>query len=47
MLSLKGARQISGNKVTMSIFIEKENVQQPARSASRMGATLNAPRRIL
>src|SRR5213595_1591462 len=33
MLSLKGARQISGNKVTMSILIERKhrtlNVQRP------------------
>jgi len=35
MLSLYGARQISGNSVTMSIFIEKEtsNAQHPTSNA--------------
>ena len=34
MLSLKGARQISGNKVTMSILIEK-NIECRAASVQR------------
>jgi hypothetical protein len=44
MLSLNGARQIAGNNVTMSIFIEKEtsNAQHPTSNAEIM----QTPRRL-
>jgi hypothetical protein len=38
MLSLRGARQISGNNVRMSIFTQEENVERPTRLCKRYGA---------
>src|ERR1041385_2457406 len=43
MLSLNGARQISGNSVTMSIFILRSNVERPMPNVQRR-IEIGAPR---
>jgi hypothetical protein len=46
MLSLKGARQISGNNVRMSILTEKENVERSTPNIQVVGISAKIPWRL-